>query len=327
MGGPADRDAGSVFAKAPLRFRLGAPADFAACMDVLWPGDPAAGRRDSLPALWTLCRGRGTFAVVESLDEGATKRIHGFGMSVFARSPFCDRFFACPTYGMNEAFYRALDAGEDVLLSDREIAVANATSGIDVLVLHFGSRFTDFSDPATLAVTSVGSAAFFFTHGGYRIRTILFETYDPGTRAFMEQGQFHILKDHATSAELASGPADERRCIFGSRREWARPGAVNPFQQLFFFDAPHIRFGGTERRVLELALLNQSDEGIARALGLSQDTIRKTWRRILERTADTLPALMPSDGGVQGVRGREKRRFVLDYVRAHLEELRPYKKV
>lgn len=321
MGRPADGGANPGGAD-PLRFRLGASADFAACVDVLWPGDPAASRRSSLPALWTRCQGR--LAVIESLDADTAPRIHGFGLSVFARSAFCDRYFTCPSHGMSEDFYRALDAGDDVLLTEREIAIANATTGVDVLVLHFGSRFTDFADPSALAVMAAGSAAFYFMHGGHRVRTILFETYGPGARAFMEQGQFRILRDYAMSDEFASVPADQRPCIAGLRGEWARPGAVNPFQQLFFPQAPRIRFGGTERRVLERALLNESDDTIAEALALSRDTIRKAWRRILERTADTLPALVPPDEARRGVRGKEKRRFVLEYVRTHLEELRPY---
>jgi len=99
---------------------------------------------------------------------------------------------------------------------------------------------------------------------------------------------------------------------------------VNPPAQLFFAPAPRIGFSTTERRVLERALLNQSDEAIARGLSTTEDAVKKTWRNIHERVDRNASYLLPERHRASaGARGQEKRRHLLEYLRVHLEELRP----
>jgi len=49
------------------------------------------------------------------------------------------------------------------------VAAANATTGINILVLHFGLRYHDLSDVRTAQVLAVGSAAFVFFRGGCQV--------------------------------------------------------------------------------------------------------------------------------------------------------------
>ena len=54
--------------------------------------------------------------------------------------------------------------------------------------------------------------------------------------------------------------------------------------------------------------------------------VKQTWRTIFDRVARRAPQVMPSNDLEQsGRRGVEKRRHLLDYLRAHLEELRPFR--
>ena len=85
-----------------------------------------------------------------------------------------------------------------------------------------------------------------------------------------------------------------------------------------------------EREAEALALapvhrLNRSDSELAHCLGLSVDAVKQTWRRIYERLAGCVPNLFPIDERLPSERrGAEKRRHVLDYMRLHLEEIRPW---
>jgi DNA-binding CsgD family transcriptional regulator len=85
---------------------------------------------------------------------------------------------------------------------------------------------------------------------------------------------------------------------------------------------PAERYTSKKRRVLERALLNESDAAIADALGISRNAVLKTWRGIYERVDRRLPQLVPKGRATDG-RGQEKRRHLLLYLRGHLEELRP----
>ena len=69
-----------------------------------------------------------------------------------------------------------------------------------------------------------------------------------------------------------------------------------------------------------------ADEHLAGALGTSLPAVKKTWVSIYCRVEDHLPSLVPESvqsDSTAGVRGREKRRRLLAYLREHPEELRP----
>jgi hypothetical protein len=53
------------------------------------------------------------------------------------------------------------------------------------------------------------------------------------------------------------------------------------------------------------------------------NAIKKTWATAYARVGRAAPFLVPPESS-SGLRGQEKRRYLLDYVRTHLEELRPY---
>lgn len=96
---------------------------------------------------------------------------------------------------------------------------------------------------------------------------------------------------------------------------------------LFQFLPPVIGFAPSERRVLQLALEGLSDGDLARELSISPHTLKRCWRGIFDRSLSAVPRIFgavaePRDD--QGVRGQEKRRHLLHYLRGHPEELRPY---
>jgi hypothetical protein len=194
-----------------------------------------------------------------------------------------------------------------------------------VLALHFGLRNHDLSDPRTAQVLNVGSAAFYFFHSGYRIRTILNEVYGEQAARYMERGGLRLLHDFRQSSPAAFGGVadDELPYFFALRQEWVEPAAISPLSELFTAHPPRIYFSAAERKILERALLNETDAAIAEALGISRNAVVKSWRGIYERVNRQLPQMIPKSGATASGRGQEKRRHLLLYLRSHMEELRP----
>ena len=314
---------------AALRFRLGTQADFAACASLLPPGFQASMPvRQRLLELWgqLLVGEARTFSIIEDLERPHPASIEGFGLSVFVTDRFVDEFCASPRPYLPALFYERMLAGDGVVLTPQQLADANATTGINILVLHFGLRDHDLSNPRTAQILGAGSAAFYFFHAGYRVRTMINEVYGAGPAAYMTAGGFRLIADFQklSPSSFAGVPPAQYPYLFMLRREWVEPGAVNPLTQIFLAPAPRIGFSATERRVLERALLNEADGSIARSLGISADAVKKTWRNIHDRVGRNAPYVLPqSHPSSTGSRGQEKRRHLLDYLRSHMEEIRP----
>jgi hypothetical protein len=89
---------------------------------------------------------------------------------------------------------------------------------------------------------------------------------------------------------------------------------------------PKAGFTRGEQRVLWLALDGRTDQELHDELGVSLTAIKKRWRGIYDRAAESLPPLfgdLPSHGRPVTERGKERRRRLLAYLRDHPEELRP----
>jgi hypothetical protein len=82
---------------------------------------------------------------------------------------------------------------------------------------------------------------------------------------------------------------------------------------------PVFGFSRAEQRLLECALLDQTDQEVAEVLQVTPDAIKKRWRSINARVNDREPATL---AGVTSAIGR--RRAILGRIRPRLEELRPY---
>ena len=83
---------------------------------------------------------------------------------------------------------------------------------------------------------------------------------------------------------------------------------------------PVFGFTHSEQRLLECALLDNTDQEIAEMLGVTPDAIKKRWRNIHTKVTRREPGTL---SGIASALGR--RRAILGRVRPRLEELRPYK--
>jgi DNA-binding NarL/FixJ family response regulator len=280
---------------------------------------------DRLPTLWRALALFGTFSVVEDPVKPHPDSIQGFGASVFVADQFVDEFLAARRHYLDAALYERMIEGPSPVLSEAQVAEANSSDGLNLVVLNYGLRDHDLSSPSTQRVLQLGTTAFYTLHAGYKIKTILNEVFNDAAAQYMKAGGFHLQEIAAPS--VATGGDGPVPLLFALRREWVQRGVIDPLSALFYPTPPQIGFSPAEQRVLVHALLNRSDAEIADQLGLSLDGVKKTWRRIYDRVSRRLPYLI-ADERKSGRAGRssEKRRHVLEHLRAHPEEVRPIRR-
>jgi len=309
-----------------FRFRIATARDLPHCVELLPPGCKLApATRARLPEIWAglLATEARVFPIIEDIERDHPENIGGFGLSVFVSDAFADELIATPRAYAPALFYDRLLAGDPVLLTRKDLHRVQLSGGINLFALHFGLHNHDLSDPRTVQILDTASASFYFFHAGYCIRTIMAEHYGGQAARYMERGGFRLVHDFRQTSALAGTPDDEMPAFFAQRREWIEPAAISGLAQLFAAKRARIHFSPGERRILERALLNESDAEIADAFGISRNAVLKAWRGIYERIDRRLPQLIPTSEAGDQTRGKEKRRHLLSYLRNHLEELRP----
>jgi len=91
------------------------------------------------------------------------------------------------------------------------------------------------------------------------------------------------------------------------------------------FTPPRCRFSPAEQGTLRLALDGKTDDAIARETDVSLASVKKRFRGIYEKALGAVPQdEILTAPAAEGKRGAEVRRRLLNYVREHPEELRPY---
>lgn len=307
------------------------PENLAGALALLPPGLPfSPDLRAGLPDLWRqlLSRGQLHGMAIEDAARPPGQRVVGLGLSGFLDVDFADRFARQPFPYATTAIYETERRGDRVLLTETELAAPNADGSLTLFVLHYGQAVW-FDDPQGLAILAMGHAAFRFAHEGYGIARVFQEAYGP-QRDFLRAGGFLLKSDYAAwhDAAAPTPPPDQRPYLMGLDRN--DPESVLPGTTVsFLFQRRPARFGFSpaEQRVLLSALVVESDPHIAERLQLSPNTLKSTWRSIYDRIQRIDPALAGDDHATPRVevatRGREKRRRLLEYLRLHMEELRP----
>ncbi|HXH23043.1 MAG TPA: hypothetical protein VNN10_13545 [Dehalococcoidia bacterium] len=312
-----------------MRYRLARAEDLNAYEEILEPGFRASPHvRHRLIDIWRtlLLEDRALFVTFE--DEYEPRTIEAAAITSFAQETFVHGYLKNPRPYLAAEVYEKILGGRSPLLTPQEVRAANSGRGLEFIALHFMLRHPDLDDPRTQEVLMAANAAFFFFHHGYRMNSILQEVYGRDKADYLENAGFRPLDDFADYFALrADEPPDPKDHPYLLRlgKEDIVPAAVTPLSFLFHPRPTRIYFSTAERKVLERALLGQSDEELSASLGVSVDTIKMTWRRVYQRVDREMPQLLGSDAARKQSpsRGSEKRRRLLDYLRNHLEELRP----
>jgi DNA-binding CsgD family transcriptional regulator len=315
-----------------VRFRFTRADDLPTFRELLHPGLRLTDRTRTafVDLLGALLPERATMTTIEDSARPYPASIEAFGLSVFVTDAFVEEILRHPTPYVAATFFNWMLEGRSPVLSPAEERAANSSSGLNLLVVHFGLRDPDMTHERTRRALQTGSTAFYFTHAGYRFKLLLNEVFGQQAAQYMEAGGFRLIDAFRDPPlpELANVSPDHWPYLFALRREWVAPGAISQLGFLFHPLSPQLGLSTSEQRVLVRALLNESDREIAHALGVTTDAVKKTWRRVYERVALIAPHALGTDDRTRSASGRstEKRRHLLEYLRTHPEELRPFKK-
>lgn len=275
--------------------------------------------RERVPALWTRLLGHPGFNadVIEDLNRPPGERLVGLGVAIALDARWAERLRTDPPPFAPAHLYAELADGRFQPPDDRELARLSGRGEVSFLVLHYEQALQDLANPDTLEVLGVAMSLFRFAHAGYRLHSLYQE-------AIGEQGAYMLSMGFR--ARTARGRPQVPELYGLTREEAARMLPGLPVRDAFQFTPPRFRFSAAERRLLRLAVTQLTDEDIGAELGISGHGVKKLWRQVHLRAQDALPELFgdaqaaPEGGG----RGPEKRRALLQYLRQHPEELRPY---
>ena len=317
-----------------LRHRAMRPEDVRRCVDLI-ASAPAARRRygqaieDLAPAWLRLLRSEAKSMVVFEEVEGRRATIGAIGVSVFVQDEFLRDLKARP-FAFSAELARRLRAGSYPLLSERQLREANSRGGLNLVV------WEGFICPAYEKSSEMHHkipAAFVEEHRGFLWKEIVCHEIDSAERLrysmqigamyWDPQARRYTDRLDKDPAEIVKAPH-----VFGMTREM-EAGRLSWMGSLFDYEPPRFGFSRAEQRLLLSALRGGTDRELSEALGVSLDTVKKSWRSIYDRVAACSPELIPSNSAANGnndvpERGKGKKQRLIAHLREHPEDLRPH---
>ncbi|MGH9326206.1 MAG: hypothetical protein ACRD2B_05895 [Terriglobia bacterium] len=314
-----------------LRHRPSTPNDFRACLEI----STVRGRYGSvfqrLPEIWAALLYEDSLlsAVVENLDGGAHSPCLAFGVSVFLRDEFVRQAKVPPLFWIGPELVRRAFTKDTPILDLDEIRAANSGDGLNLFVWEVDVRPVNSTD--FLPVTTELTKAFFEYHAGFNIKEVIGQ--HPFGRVLNAAVQVGGWLAHHRSGNYSSvgDPREIERqgspFILGLTRELAHRSPGSWLTTLFDYRPPRLFLTAAEQRLLKSALEEErTDAEISKLLTLSISTIKKCWQSVYSKASFWMPDLLPDDSygpTSQGIRGAEKRRRLLLYLRNNPQELRP----
>jgi hypothetical protein len=280
-----------------------------------------------LAEVWSalLQQGSAISAVVEDLDHAAENRLLAFGISVFLTDEFVRQAKTPPLFWIGPELIRCTIKNDSPILNQAEIGRANSGDGLNLFVWEVCTDPT--VEAELLAVTGELGKAFVEYHAGFRIKEVMGQhPFGRVLRGAIEGGGWlvenrigeYVPVDDPGAIERAGAPF-----VLGLTRELARKNPGSFLSLIFDYKPPRLFLRPAEQRLLDAALGGGTDEEIAEALGVSVSAVKKCWQSVYGRVGLRLPELVPGNAMSDGVRGTEKKRRLLAYLRDHPEEMRP----
>jgi hypothetical protein len=320
-----------------LRHRAMQPGDIRECVDLL-ANHPAIAPRygpliEELPAAWLhLLHCEANFATVFHAEEDPRAPICFFGVTAALQDDFVREMKASPQFWVGPELTRRMTIGQSTVLTSNQLREANSRDGLNLVVWE-GLMRPGFETHSELQRYMIET--FIQVHKGYLWKELIAAQAESPERLgyTLKTGGYiwdptlgsYTSELNKDRSEIAGNPhilGITRDLELKGRAKWAGSwvGA------LFDYHPPMLGFSRREQRLLSCAIQGATDEHLAGTLGTSLPAVKKTWVSIYRRVEGHLPGLMPEPGqsdSPAGVRGREKRRRLMAYLREHLEELRP----
>lgn len=316
-----------------IRYRPMRSKDVRCCVDVI-ASVPAARAsygsaiHDLQPAWLRLLDSEANSAVVFEETAGPCPTICAVGISAFVHDDFVRELKTRPFWFAPE-LARRLSRGDSPLLSDRQLREANSCGGLTALVWE-GRILPAFQENSE--VYRKLANVFLEVHRGYLWKEVICHQIETVDRLHWSMQIGGLLWDTAAQCYTDRIDRDPEEIVrnphvLGLTREIEsrRPGSW--VGGLFEYQAPRFGFSRSEQRLLSSALHGGTDQELSDELGISLDTVKKTWRLIYDRVSACSPELVPANLALENgtsERGREKKQHLIAYLRDHLEELRPF---
>lgn len=322
-----------------MQFRLATEDDFPPCLELLQANDrvqPSARTVQALPSQWAayLAQDRRRpkpFAVWETVTKDATATLQAFGVTLFVSDALYDEVLADAGPSLADAVYDRLRAGASGgLLDQRAIAQANAGEGLSLISPLYVQRHWDFQHPDTQRLLPLTAAAWHLNIAGFNVRRMLSEYHGERAAQFICASGAQRVRTFEPAA--GRSPLSHAPIWFEHHRErMPAPGVFDTRAQWIQRPpAPQMQLTPAQQSVAFLALQGDTDQRIAVRLQVSTDAVKKAWRAIIAEACQSIPSLQVEpqervvDSGEAAVRGTERRRIVIEFLRQHLEELRPW---
>ena len=268
--------------------------------------------------------------VVEDRARPVDWRVVSFGAFVFVSDEFCSeaRSRLPPYLGVELA--RLYLSRELPVLNREQVARANGGEGLNVLMCFEGLAQDRFSFEQFLMIRGKQSEALHLALSGYHVKEFLADQIGEEPLQWMLDAGTRLRRDYRNCFRKSGFPEPEssrRPWLVGLTRDEALAHPGSNIASLFIYSPPRFHFNRSQRMLLQHALMGETCETLAKSLSLSPWTVKKRWHAIYDRVDDVDSELLPASSAYSAhasSRGAERRRHLLNYLRQHLEELRPY---
>jgi hypothetical protein len=248
----------------------------------------------------------------------------GFGSASFVTQAFAEDALAHPRPGLNRRVLQGLAQGKLPIPGERELRRDNTIGGLSLLTMagHIRPACEDNIE-LVRAIGLMLPKAFCESFIGFRLRRLLFEVSGQVMRQRFHRMKLYRIEEYP-QPRSASSPLGY--VVVDRDAAFEHEGSL--FAQLFDYREPCLRLSPAEQALLEVAKdKTLTDRELANLLGLTVECIRSRWRTALPKAAKLLPhvaARLATGGATKRSRGLQRRHHLLDYIRAHREELRPF---
>jgi hypothetical protein len=219
---------------------------------------------------------------------------------------------------VNSRILASIASRKSVVLPESVLCGDDTHRLVDFVVLN-GDYLSDCLSQEELdEVQMLLPFTFMEAHLGYRLNRILIEwTGETQRRFHHSSGVWRAVETFAQE--------DRGLSILTRKDALAVSGSIAG--ALFQYQEPILQLHETDKHLLAEALRGGTDSEMAARMNLSLASIKKRWLSLFQRVAETQPALLPGcrEQSWNAFRGPQKRHHILDYVRSHPQEIRPFR--
>lgn len=213
-------------------------------------------------------------------------------------------------------------------LKKADVTPAQTGRGLNVVALHYGWDFQRYDLENYIKIRQFCTQAFLTLVSGYRVKEFAEEVYEVEERELITNlgcDTYRDYKEFLGTKYLPPAMDKGHPFLMGITAEAARKKPGTAAAAIALLGSPRFNFQPAEQEILKRALLGETDEEIAAALGISLITVKKRWQGIYDKVAAVDSELLAeaSEESNESGKIKQRRRYLLKNLRDHPEELWP----